>query len=225
MPLVVGVDESGTGSWAGPFHVGAVAVDVLAFNREVGRYLRDSKKLSDVKRRKAVPLIKEHAVVSVVVEMGVFEIDQGPQRAWRLAISRALHQMREALRAEELHKPTPTLLIDGPRDAGLVKILKSVGWYHPRFEVEGDTKFPAIMAAAILAKTARNDVMVGLASEFPEYGWERNSGYGTPEHRRMCEEHGVTQHHRRIKRLKKCKGYRPKGEWFDAESYGSSEVG
>lgn len=206
--LVVGVDESGTGAWAGPFHVGAVAVDPLPFNQAIGRYLKDSKKLSDTKRRKAVPLIKEHAVAFSVVEVPVWEIDLGPLTAWRGAISKALAEVRKQVGAEF------TLLIDGLPDAKLIDLLR-IANPPVRFEVDGDNRFPAVMAAAILAKTARNDAMVALASEFPEYGWERNCGYGTPEHIRACKEHGVTKHHRRIRNLKGCKGYEARGEWFD----------
>jgi ribonuclease HII len=217
MRYVIGVDESGTGAWAGPFHVGAVAVEVLPFNQAVGRYLRDSKKLSDAKRRAACPLIREHAAAVAVVEVPVWEIDLGPKTAWRIAISKALMQIKEALGITREAADEHSLLIDGPEDAGLIDLLRSGGWYHPRFEIEGDDKFPAIMAAAILAKTARNDCMVGLSSEFPEYGWDRNAGYGVPAHRAACEKYGVTKHHRRIRRLKRYKGYEPKGNWFDDE--------
>lgn len=215
MAYIIGVDESGTGSWSGPFHVGAVAVEVLPFNSAIGRYLRDSKKLSDIKRRKAVPLIHEHAAACAVVEVPVWEINLGPKTAWRIAISKALRKIKDTLGIDREQAHEHTLLIDGLGDRDLQDILRSGGWTHPRFEVEGDDKFPAIMAASILAKTARNDVMVGLSSEFPEYGWERNSGYGTPEHRQACKEHGVTQHHRRIRGLERYKGYKPKGRWFD----------
>jgi len=217
MPYVIGVDESGTGAWAGPFHVGAVAVEVLPFNKAIGRYLRDSKKLSDTKRRKACPLIREHAAATSVIEVPVWEINLGPKTAWRIAISKALGEIKKSLGIEREQADEHTLLIDGPDDDGLIKMLGSGGWYHPRFEVEGDDRFPAIMAASILAKTARNDAMVGLSSEFPEYGWERNAGYGTPEHKRACEEHGVTNHHRRIRRLRRYSGYVEKGNWFDDE--------
>lgn len=215
MPLVIGVDESGTGAWAGSFFVGAVAVEVMPFNIAIGRHLKDSKKLSDSRRRKACPLIREHAAATAVVEVPVWEINLHPRTAWRIAISKALMEIREALGIERERADEHTLLIDGPPDSDLISMLGSGGWHHPRFEVEGDDKFPAIMAGAILAKTARNDAMVGLSSEFPEYGWERNSGYGTAEHWKACQEHGVTKHHRRIKRLRKCKGYKPEGNWFD----------
>lgn len=215
MAYVIGCDESGTGAWAGPFHIGAVAVEVLPFNREIGRYLRDSKKLNDTKRRKAVPLIKEHAAATAVVEVPVWEINLGPKTAWRIAISKALKQIAAALSIEPKQTHEHALLIDGMEDQGLIKMLGSAGWRNPRFEIEGDDKFPAIMAASILAKTARNDAMIALSSEFPEYGWEQNAGYGVPHHMKACEEHGVTPHHRRIRRLKRYSGYKPAGSWFD----------
>ena len=207
--LVVGVDESGTGAFAGPFHVAAVAVDVVPFNSAIGRYLRDSKKLSDTKRRKACPLIREHARAYSVIEIPVWEINIGHRTAWRNGIARALQAVRTQLNGEPFN-----LIIDGLPDDGLIDLLRTNN-PPPRFEEGADERFPPVMAAAILAKTARNDVMVGLASEFPEYGWEQNKGYGVPFHRKACEEHGVTKHHRRIKSLRRCKGYAPKGEWFE----------
>lgn len=223
MPLVVGVDESGTGAWAGPFHVGAVAVDPLPFNRAIGRYLRDSKKLNDAQRRKAAPLIREHAVAFAVVEVPVWEINLGLRTGWRIAISKALAEVRQQLGGQVF-----SLLIDGPEDDELIRLL-SIANPPAHFEVEGDTRFPAVMAAAILAKTARNDAMVALSSEFPEYGWDQNAGYGVPYHRKACEQWGVTKHHRRIRQLKGCKEYRPTGEWFgkgevDAEDHDHLEV-
>jgi len=217
MPYVIGVDESGTGAWAGPFHVGAVAVEVLPFNSAIGRYLKDSKKLSDSKRRTAVPLIRQHAAATAVVEVPVWEINLGPKTAWRVAISKALRGIIDMLGIERETADEHSLLIDGLPDAGLIDILQAGGWNHPRFEVDGDDKFPAIMAAAILAKTARNDAMIALSSEFPEYGWEQNSGYGVPLHRAACEKYGVTKHHRRIRGLRKCQGYESEGNWFDDE--------
>ena len=217
MSYVIGVDESGTGAWAGSFFVGAVAVEVLPFNSAVGRYLKDSKAMSDDKRRKAVPLIREHAVACTVIEIPVWEIDLGPKTAWRAGISRALRKIREELGITREAAHEHTLLIDGLDDYDLIGLLKAGGWTNPQFSEGADERFPAVMAAAILAKTARNDVMVGLSSEFPEYGWEANSGYGVPKHREACKEHGVTKHHRRIKPLKRYKGYKPEGNWFDDE--------
>lgn len=212
---VIGCDESGTGAWAGSFHIAAVAVDVLPFNRAVGRHLKDSKALSDDKRRQAVPLITKNAIAHSVIEVPVWEIDLGHKTAWRLAISKALREIKQALNISREDAHQHTLLIDGLDDYDLVSLLKTGGWRHPRFGEGLDERFPAVMAASILAKTARNDVMIGLSSEFPEYGWAQNKGYGVPRHREACWEFGVTKHHRRIKPLKKCKPYVPKEQWFE----------
>lgn len=209
--VIIGVDESGLGAFAGPFHVAAVAIDVLPFNRAVGRYLRDSKKLSDAKRRKAVPLIKKHAIATSVIEVPVWKLEYGMRPAWRTAISKAVREVREQI-GQQPH----TLLIDGRSDPRLIRLL-GVTDPRPRFEVEGDDKYPAIMAASILAKTARNDVMIALDSEYPEYGWQRNNGYGTSEHRKACQKYGVTKHHRNLKRLRMCKNYDSleQVEWYE----------
>lgn len=208
--VVVGVDESGTGAFAGSFHVGVVAAEVIPFNSAIGRYLKDSKKLSDKKRRKAVPLIQQHAAAWSVREVTLNSIRQGQDRAWRWAIVHAFMDVQAQLGGDPR-----TLIIDGPVDKLLRTMLHNITATPLRFEKSADDKYPAVMAAAILAKTARNDTMVALAAEYPEYGWDRNAGYGTPEHIEACRKYGVTKHHRPIKSLQGLPEYAPREEWFE----------
>lgn len=220
--VVIGADESGTGAFAGPVYTGAVATEVVPFNSAIGRYLRDSKKLSDAKRRRAVPLIQQHAIAWCVREAPVDAVNRDLRRAWRWAMLHAVMDVHERLGADPR-----TLIIDGPADKLLVNMLRNVTSAPLRFEPEADNKYPAVMAAAILAKTARNDAMVALSAECPEFGWERNAGYGTPEHIQACREHGVTKHHRKIRSLRGFCVYDPKPEWFgvDGASMGEAEAG
>jgi ribonuclease HII len=215
MSLVIGCDESGTGAWAGPFYIGAVVCDVVSFNREIGRYLKDSKALSDVARRKLAPRIREHAIAHTSMEVGVPEIARGPRKAWRQGILLAvdalwfqLSKMGVSLNDRE----RATMILDGPVDTPLMQALKRLH-PSPRFEIDADAKYPAVMAAAILAKTARNDAMLQLDGLYPEFDWKQNSGYGTAKHLAACREYGVTPHHRLITRLKGLKAYQRR-DWF-----------
>lgn len=207
--VVVGIDESGIGAWSGPFHIGVVVADVMLFNRQIGRYLRDSKKLSDQKRRKATPMIKEYAIATAVAEVPVNKINQGWKDAWRAGVLWALEKVQP-----RLSKLRYNLIIDGTEDDTLMQWLSHRKYNEPNFIVNADDRFPAVMAASIIAKTARNDAMIALSHEYPEFNWQQNAGYGTPQHRKACDEYGITPHHRKVRRLRGCKAYEPKAAWF-----------
>lgn len=191
MNLTVGIDESGTGAWAGPFYVVAVLIDdPETFTRKCKGLLNDSKKLSDEKRREAVPLIEEHALGIFRFAGVVDEIrSKGMKAVWREGVSACLHHYRKDL---------PSVVIDGvlDRQVTVPSELKSVTW-----EKKADAKYPAVMAASIIAKTCRNDDMIRLSKEYPLYGWYANSGYGTAHHQKMIDKYGLTPHHRPIQGL------------------------
>ncbi|MFD1794689.1 ribonuclease HII [Paracoccus aurantiacus] len=174
---VAGVDEAGRGPLAGPVTAAAVVIDVK--NQPSG--LNDSKKLGPRARAAAEAEIRakcDWAVVHVWVE----EID-------RLNILRASHAaMCRAL--AQLAQPPDMVLIDG-------NLLPQELPMKGRAIVKGDALSLSIAAASILAKTARDRVMVDLAQQFPGYGWERNAGYPTADHRRALNELGPTPYHRR----------------------------
>lgn len=187
MGLVLGIDESGTGAWAGPFYlVGVLVEDEDEFAKAVGG-LRDSKKLSDLKRRELAPRIREHALKVYPFVATVESIrEKGMRNTWREGVETIV---------TSASRLGPQIYIDGPRDkkVELPRNL-SVVW-----EKKADDKYPSVMAASILAKTLRNDDMVALAKDFPKYGWAVNAGYGTADHRAAIELHGHTAHHRPIK--------------------------
>lgn len=175
--LVAGVDEAGRGPLAGPVTAAAVILDPSC----IPDGLNDSKKLS-ARRREA--LAREIMACSdwAVGHASVEEIDaMNILRASHLAMRRALEGLRQR----------PCLaLIDGnmvPRDMDIAA--------QP--VVGGDARCLSISAASILAKTARDKIMVDLAQQHPGYGWERNAGYPTREHQRALLDLGVTPHHRR----------------------------
>ena len=175
--IVAGVDEAGRGPLAGPVTAAAVVLDI----RRLPGGLNDSKKLTPAARDRLADAIRgsaDWAIAHVWVE----EIDRlNILQASHLAMCRALSGLRR----------TPTMaLIDGN---AVPKALPMPG----RAIVKGDARALSIAAASILAKTARDRVMVDLAQQFPGYGWDRNAGYPTPEHKRALMELGVTPYHRR----------------------------
>ncbi len=174
---IAGVDEVGRGPLAGPVTAAAVVLDM----DDLPEGLNDSKKLSAKKRAALAKVIWQRAQVAVG-EANVEEIDSiNILRASHLAMERAV---------AALDPPPDYLLIDGnliPRD--LTIAAEAV--------VKGDGKSVSIAAASIVAKELRDSHMVDLAQQFPGYGWEKNAGYPSKQHREALVELGVTPHHRR----------------------------
>lgn len=183
-PFIVGVDEAGRGPLAGPVVAAAV---VLC--EPVPKGLDDSKRLS-AKRRADLDLkIRENCAWG----LGVVH----PQEIDRLnilvatmhAMTRAVAQLVERLGAEP-----DAILIDGnmiPRGR-----CEEWRWQQARAIVGGDALEPAISAASIVAKEWRDRMMCEAARTHPQYGWERNKGYGTAEHMEALRLHGSTPLHR-----------------------------
>lgn len=174
---IAGVDEVGRGPLAGPVTAAAVVLDM----DDLPEGLNDSKKLSAKKRAALAKVIWQKAQVAVG-EASVEEIDSiNILQASHLAMERAV---------AALDPPPDYLLIDGnliPRD--LTIAAEAV--------VKGDGKSVSIAAASIVAKELRDSHMVDLAQQFPGYGWEKNAGYPSKQHREALVELGVTPHHRR----------------------------
>jgi ribonuclease HII len=181
---VIGVDEAGRGPLAGPVVAAAV---LLCKPRPSG--LDDSKKLSRERRGELEAVIKRRCRWAVGV-VDVAEID-------RLNIFGAtMLAMTLAVRAlcAELGEEPGEVLIDG----NLTPAGRCADWrWSARPIVGGDAIEPCISAASIIAKEHRDRLMRGLADTHPHYGWERNAGYGTPEHLAALRRHGATPHHRR----------------------------
>ena len=182
--IVAGVDEAGRGPLAGPVVAAAV---VLCRPRPAG--LDDSKKLSRSDRAVLEERIKRrcHWAVGVV---SVEEIDRlNIFGATMLAMTLAV----EALCAKLAGDPHEVLV-----DGNLTPHGRRGEWRWPaRPIVGGDALEPCISAASIIAKEHRDRLMRELAADHPHYGWERNAGYGTPEHLAALRQHGPTAWHRR----------------------------
>ncbi len=181
---VIGVDEAGRGPLAGPVVAAAV---VLCKPRPAG--LDDSKKLTRERRAALEASIKRRCRWAV----GVVDVDQIDQLnifgATMLAMTLAVQGLCEQLE----HLPAEVLI-----DGNLTPAGRRAEWCWPaRPIVGGDAIEPCISAASIIAKEHRDRLMRALAEAHPHYGWERNAGYGTPEHLAALRRHGPTPHHRR----------------------------
>lgn len=174
----VGCDEAGRGCLAGSVYAAAVILPPDYQNER----LNDSKKLTARQRYALRQDIERDAVAWAVGVVTPQEIDQiNILNASILAMHRALDQLQ--VRPE-------AIIVDGNR-------FKPYRDLPHTTIVKGDGKYLSIAAASILAKTYRDDEMVRLAQEYPDYDWQHNMGYPTRKHREAIRQHGVTPYHRR----------------------------
>lgn len=175
--LICGVDEAGRGPLAGPVCAAAV---ILPPHFEIPG-LDDSKKLTDKRRRELVPVIKEAAVAYGIGFASHEEIDEiNILQATYLAMERAIGQL--SVMPEQL-------LIDGNRAKDFGIPTQTI--------VKGDSLSASIAAASILAKVARDDWMLHVANEFPQYQFDVHKGYGTKAHYEALSNYGACAIHRR----------------------------
>jgi ribonuclease HII len=175
--LEAGCDEAGRGCLAGPVYAAAV---ILPPNFLLDQ-LNDSKQLTEKQRYQLRPIIEEKAIawgVGVVTNQEVDKIN-----VLNAAIL-AMHRAIDKLMVKPQH-----LIIDGNR-------FKAYGEIPHQCIVKGDAKYLSIAAASVLAKTYRDDYMLSIHKEFPQYNWHQNKGYPTQEHRDAILLYGKTNHHR-----------------------------
>lgn len=173
-----GCDEAGRGCLAGSVYAAAVILPPDYLNER----LNDSKKLTARQRYALRQDIECDAVAWAVGVVTPQEIDQiNILNASILAMHRALDQLQ--VRPE-------AIIVDGNR-------FKPYRDLPHTTIVKGDGKYLSIAAASILAKTYRDDEMIRLAQEYPDYDWQHNMGYPTRKHREAIRQHGVTPYHRR----------------------------
>ncbi len=177
---LAGVDEVGVAPTSGAVVAAAV---IMAPNCHRIPGVRDSKTMSAAQRERLAPIIRRRAIAVGVGAASVAEID-------RLNIYHATHlAMRRAIARLGGHEH---VLVDGLRISGFEA---HVGPYTAI--VDGDAICYSIACASVIAKVIRDRMMTRLAARYPVYGWERNSGYATLEHRTAMREHGLTPFHRR----------------------------
>lgn len=175
--VICGVDEAGRGPLAGPVCAAAV---ILPKHLEIPG-LTDSKKLTDKKRRELFPLIQEQSVAYGIGLSSQEEIDEiNILQATFLAMERALSQ---------LNVRPDMVLIDGNRERDFGVPVQTV--------IKGDSLSANIAAASILAKVTRDNLMMELAQQYPQYGFEIHKGYGTKAHYEALRQYGASPIHRR----------------------------
>ena len=184
--VTCGVDEAGRGPWVGPVVAGAVIFLTHDVNHFLLQNLNDSKKLSALKREKLYTLLLDEAQVGhICYGIGIAsaaEIDElNILQATFIAMQRAVENL--------IIKPEQAL-IDGNR-------LPTNFPCKTSCYIGGDARSYSIAAASIIAKVYRDNLMKELALKYPQYGFEKNAGYGTKEHITALKQYGITPEHRR----------------------------
>jgi ribonuclease HII len=182
---IAGVDEVGRGPLAGPVVAAAVILREDFFLPGID----DSKKISEKKRIEFDEIIRREAIAVSMAKIDAGEIDsvniyEATKKAMMAAIA-SLAPRPEVLLIDAMKLETPF-------------VVESI--------IKGDAKSVSIAAASIVAKVARDRLMVELSTEFPEYGFQQNMGYGTREHIQAIQMHGITPYHR--------KSFAPVKEWL-----------
>ncbi len=172
-----GADEAGRGCYAGPVFAAAVILP-QTFHHPL---LNDSKQVIAKDREMLREVIEAAAIAWAVARIDNTEIDQ-------INILKASFKAMH-LAIEQLNPQPRILLIDGNRFVTYKDV-------RHHCIIKGDGIYASIAAASILAKTYRDAYMQQLHEEFPHYGWDRNKGYGTLEHRSAIEKHGLCKYHR-----------------------------
>lgn len=193
---VIGIDEVGRGSFAGPVVVAAVVFKKnfdkrLKSDPSLARQfsnIRDSKMLSPKQREFLTPFIKKHAHVFSVQKTNVSTINKvGIGKATEKAIRKVIYRVQE-----NLHNKSLFVLIDGFH----VTYVKNLGLKSQKAIVRGDQTSISIASASIIAKVYRDNLMKKLHKKFPQYGFDKHKGYGTKMHQEAIHRIGLSPLHR-----------------------------
>ena len=186
--LSIGVDEAGRGPWAGPVSVAACWLDCTK-PQHIPDGLDDSKKLSAARRADMYARLTTGPHIYSLTHVDVATIDRiGLLKATLAAMADVAASLATRLRVAG-HGPVVQMLVDGNQMPPTDLPAQCV--------IGGDAISMNIAAASIIAKHSRDVVMIDLDRAFPGYGWARNMGYGTAQHRTAIDALGITIHHRR----------------------------
>lgn len=180
--LLIGVDEVGRGCLAGPVYASAVFLRHTKLNK----HLKDSKLLSPKSRQELAQLIQDEHSFAI----GIASVEEIDELNILQAALLAMHRAVESLTLSTEGLSEALVVIDGNQ--------KIPNFSRPQQTlVGGDNLVPAISAASIVAKVARDKRMAELAEKYPQYGFELHKGYGTEVHRKAIAKHGPCEWHRR----------------------------
>jgi ribonuclease HII len=180
--IEAGCDEAGRGCLAGPVFAAAVILPRQFYHP----LLNDSKQVTINDRNELRKVIEKEAIAFAVAyvsnrEIDVINILKASFKAMHLAL-------------DKLGRKPGLILVDGNRFIPYKKI-------PHRCVIQGDATYMSIAAASILAKTCRDEYMLQLHKEYPQYGWQHNKGYGTPGHRNAINQYGLCKYHRKSFRI------------------------
>jgi ribonuclease HII len=198
--FVAGVDEVGRGCLSGPVVAGVVVWPRMS-GKDINRLgINDSKKLTPKQREQLSVEIKKRCLYWSIGEASVTDINSlGIVRSTQKAMRRAVGNIRNMINKDrsnsENSNPNNIYLL---LDAFYLKHMSGVGIKNQNAIIKGDCKSISIASASIVAKVYRDEIMRKLSKRYPEYGWERNMGYGTKEHRQALLKIGPCKLHRRL---------------------------
>ena len=196
--IEAGCDEAGRGPLAGSVFAAAVIIDTNVVENEEHRawleMLNDSKQLTDKQRQYLRPMIEQYATAWAVVEVTAEEIDQiNILNASIVGMQRALDKL--SIRPQHI-------IVDGNKWRPYIpegQVMQTPA----QTVVKGDGKYLSIAAASVLAKTYRDEYMLRLHEEYPQYHWDTNMGYPTKAHYEAIQQFGITPVHRKSFKLYK----------------------
>lgn len=193
-----GCDEAGRGPLAGSVFAAAVVLDSSLVNNESHQQwlemLNDSKQLTDKERNHLRPLIEQYARAWAVVEVTAEEIDSIN------ILNASIIGMQRAL--DKLDITPQHIIVDGNKWKPYIP-QGQVMQIPAQTVVKGDGKYLSIAAASVLAKTYRDEYMLRLHEQYPQYHWDTNMGYPTKAHYEAIKQHGITPYHRKSFKLTK----------------------
>lgn len=180
---ICGLDESGRGALAGPLVLaGVVLPRDFTFEKVTPTKIRDSKKLSFTQRLKAMDVIKQY---SLKIDVEVINVEDINQNGIQWANIEGFRRLIRRIYSNQY-------IVDGNlKIVGLEEKQQSISSL-----IDADATLPAAMAAGIVAKCTRDQIMFTLSKTYPDYKWQSNVGYGTSLHIKALHELGITPHHR-----------------------------
>ena len=175
--IIAGIDEVGRGSLIGPVYAAAVILNKNIKTKEI----RDSKKLSKIKREILAKYIKKNSTWTIAFASKKEIEKMNILNASLLAMKRAIKKLKK--------KPN-LILVDGNKSPEIKNcLIKTI--------IKGDQKIPEISAASIIAKVSRDKLILKMSKNFKNYKWDLNAGYGTKDHIKSIKKYGITKFHRK----------------------------
>lgn len=181
--LVCGIDEAGRGALSGPVTISSVILPKNYYNPEI----KDSKKLSYLKRKKLFDEIKNVALDYVIVDVDNNKIDNVN------ILNATFFGMNKSIK--KLNHSADIYLIDGNKFQTKMKL-------NYKCIIGGDNLYQSIAAASILSKVHRDKYMAKIGKRYPQFDWVNNKGYGTKKHIDSIKKYGYTKYHRNTFKIK-----------------------